>query len=63
MIDAPMNTLYLRVGGSITLILIELVFVVAPFKILSLNLPSTYYFSLVGNPGIIEVPPEIKILP
>jgi hypothetical protein len=57
-----MKTLYFLVGGSITLILTELVFVVAPFNILYLNLLSTSSLSLVGKPGIIEVPPEIKIL-
>jgi len=62
-IEAPMNTLYLRVGGSITLILTELVFVAAPFKTLSLNRLSTSYLRRVGKPGIIDVPPEIRILP
>ena len=63
MIDAPMNTLYFLVGGSITLIFTELVLVTAPFRILSLNLIYISSLSLVGNPGIIEVPPDIRILP
>lgn len=56
-----MKTLYLRVGGSITLIFIELL-TDAPFKILSLNLPPTSLSKRVGKPGSIEVPPEIRIL-
>jgi len=56
-----MNTLYLRVGGSITLILTELVFVLAPLKTRSLKRLYTSYLILVGKPGSIDVPPEIRI--
>ena len=63
MIEAPINTLYLRVGGSMTLILTELVLVAAPLSTLLLNRPSTSYLSRVGKPGIMDVPPEIRILP
>jgi hypothetical protein len=46
-----------------TLILTELVFVVAPFDTTrSKKRLSTSYLILVGNPGIIEVPPDIRIL-
>jgi hypothetical protein len=62
MIEAPINTLYFLVGGSRTLILTELVFVAAPFNTRSKNLFSTSYLILVGNPGIIEVPPDIRML-
>lgn len=62
MIEAPKKTLNFLVGGSITLTFIELVFVAAPFNTLSLNFDSTSSLSLVGNPGIIDVPPEINIL-
>lgn len=55
-----MNTLYFLVGGSMTLILI--VEVVEPFDIFSLNLWAISSFNLVGNPGNIEVPPEMRIL-
>lgn len=56
-----MKTLYFLVGGSITLIFIELV-TDAPFNILSLKRVPTYLSNLVGKPGSIEVPPEISIL-
>jgi len=49
------------VGGSITLILIELV-TDEPLRILSLNLPPTSLSNLVGKPGSIEVPPEMRML-
>lgn len=55
-----MNTLYFLVGGSMTLIL--MVEVVEPFDIFSLNLWAISSFNLVGNPGNIEVPPEMRIL-
>lgn len=61
MMEAPMKTLYFLVGGSIILILMELV-TEAPLRILSLNLVPTSFSNRVGKPGSIEVPPDMRIL-
>lgn len=61
MIEAPMKTLYFRVGVSITLILT--LDVDPPLSTLSWNLWVMSYLSLVGKPGNMDVPPEIKMLP
>ena len=54
-----MKTLYFLAGGSKTLIFID----DAPFVILFWKILLTYSLNRVGNPGIMEVPPEISILP
>lgn len=59
-IDAPIKTLYFLVGGSKILIFIEEVD--EPLATFSWNKREIYYFKRVGNPGSIDVPPEIKIL-
>jgi len=48
------------VGGSNTFIFTD---VVAPLDILALNILFISYLKRVGNPGIIDVPPDIKMLP